>query len=183
MQNAAALGNQANAQTDTDWSRRMYGMEGVSGLGGQANNQFEADMGRKLDATGSLFNAGQQQQTNINANTGALANAYSGMMNPGQTMMNIGGMYEDLYGRQLNDQLRIFNETQNAPWEQIARLNGIASGAGTMGSSQQTVAQGPNRIGAGIGGAMAGYDLAARAGLDGSKSLWGAGLGALAGLF
>lgn len=120
---------------------------------------YDTERGYMQDAIGSLFNAGQQQQNNINGNTAALMSAYGGMMQPSQTMMDIGGMYEDLYGRQLNDQLRIFNERQQQPWNQIAHLNAIASGAGQLGGSGQTVAQGPSRMMSGLGGALGGYSM------------------------
>lgn len=114
---------------------------------------------RQMDAIGSLFNAGQQQQSNINAAPGAMANAYGAMMTPSQTMMDVGSSYEDLFGRQLNDQLRIFNEQQNQPWNQIGRLNAIASGAGQMGGNSQATAQGPSRASSALGGALGGYSM------------------------
>jgi hypothetical protein len=117
------------------------------------------ERGRQMDAIGSLFNAGQAQQGNINANTGALADAYQAMQMPSQSLMDVGGMNEDLYGRQLNDQLRVFSETQSQPWNQIARLNAIASGAGSMGRSSQATAQGPSRLSSGLGGAIGGGTL------------------------
>lgn len=120
---------------------------------------YDTERGYMQDAIGSLFNAGQQQQNNINSNAGALQNAFTGMMTPGNTLMGIGGMYEDLAGRTKNDELRLFNERQNQGWNQIGRLQGVASGMGTMGNSGQTVAQGPSRMGAGIGGALAGYGM------------------------
>src|SRR5688500_19498463 len=98
------MGNQANTQTEADKARQIYGMDQRTALGNTANSQYEADMGRKLDATGSLFNAGQQQQGNINANTGALSDAYSAMQQPSEALMGIGGQYEELMGRQINDQ-------------------------------------------------------------------------------
>ena len=122
-------------------------------------NNYNTERGYMQDAIGSIFNAGQQQQNNINGNAGALAGAYEGMMQPGNTLQSIGGNYEDLQGRVMNDQMRIFSEMQNAPWQQIARLNGVASGAGQMGSTGQTTAQGPSKLGSGIGGALAGYGM------------------------
>jgi predicted lipid-binding transport protein (Tim44 family) len=44
----------------------------------------------------------------------------------------------------LNDQLRIFNDTKNAPWEAIWRLNQAANGAGNFGTSQVQGQQGTN---------------------------------------
>lgn len=135
---------------------------------------YDLERGYMQDAIGSLFNAGQQQQNNINNNAAALGGAYQGMMTPGNTLQGIGANYEDLMGRQMNDQMRLFNERQNQGWNQIARLNGVASGSGSMGSTGQTTAQGPSRFGAGIGGALAGY---------GMGGPWGGLLGGLGGAF
>jgi hypothetical protein len=135
---------------------------------------YDTERGYMQDAIGSLFNAGQQQQNNINANTGAMSDAYQAAMAPANTLQSIGGAYEDLQGRTMNDQMRIFSEMQNAPWQQIGRLQGVASGAGTMGGTGQTTAQGPSKIGSGIGGALAGYGMGGPA---------GAALGGLGGLF
>lgn len=132
-------------------------------IGDMANtmryNDFNTQQGRQMDAIGSIFNAGQQQYNNQTQGTGALMDAYSGMMAPGQTMQGIGSQYEDLATRTMNDQLRIFNETQNAPWAALERLNAVASGAGTLGNTSQTTAQGPSRLSAGLGGALGGYSM------------------------
>jgi hypothetical protein len=132
-------------------------------IGDMANtmryNDFNTQQGRQMDAIGSIFNAGQQQYNNQMQGTGALMDAYGGMMAPGQTMQGIGANYEDLATRTMNDQLRIFNETQNAPWAALERLNAVASGAGTLGNTQQTTAQGPSRLSSGLGGALGGGTL------------------------
>jgi hypothetical protein len=200
MDQMTNLGNQANAQTQDAYARQIHGIDNMNAMGNQARSQFEADrnnqnaalqgmiglgdradanyesgMGRWMDAQGSLFNAGQQQQQNLWNNTQQLGNAFNLMNQPAETMMNVGGMNEDLYGRTLNDQLRLHNATQNAPWEQLARLNGVASGAGQMGGSEQERAQGPSRLMSGAGGALSGFDS--------TGSLWGGLLGGAAGLF
>lgn len=106
--------------------------------------------GRKDAANTQLFNAGQQGQSNM-------GNAYQGMQDAYNPLLQVGSMNEDLMGRALNDQLRIAQERQNAPLANIQALQGIASGAGNLGSSTAT-AQGPsntlsNIAGAGLGGA------------------------------
>jgi hypothetical protein len=132
-------------------------------IGDMANtmryNDFNTQQGRQMDAIGSIFNAGQQQFGNQMQGTNAMMNAYMGMMAPGETMQGIGANYEDLATRTMNDQLRIFNETQNAPWAALERLNAVASGAGTLGNTQQTTAQGPSRLTSALGGALGGATL------------------------
>lgn len=120
---------------------------------------YGTERGYMQDAIGSLFNAGQQQQDNINQGSQALGNAYQAMMQPSQSLMDVGGNYEDLATRLKNDELRIFEDAQNSPWDQIARLNAVAGGAGQMGSTGSTTAQGPSRLASGLGGAVSGYGM------------------------
>lgn len=143
------MGETADRMYESDMGRRQAGLAGMTGLGAAGEGQYR-------DALSSLFNAGQTHQQNINGNNSALQSAYGGMMQPGQTMMDVGGQYEDLYGRNLNDTLRIFQGQQDAPWNQLARLNAIGSGAGALGGSGTATAQGPSRLSGGVGGAIAG---------------------------
>ena len=112
--------------------------------------EYRNFQGRQDAARTQLFNAGQQGQQN-------LGSAYQGMQDAYNPLLQVGAMNEDLAGRALNDQLRIADESRNAPLANIQALQGIASGAGNLGSSTQT-AQGPsntfsNIAGAGLGGA------------------------------
>lgn len=113
-------------------------------------DEYRNWQGRQDQAQQQLFNAGQQGQTNV-------GNAYQGMQDAYNPLMQVGAMNEDLAGRTLNDALRITQEKQNLPLANIQALQGIASGAGNLGSSTAT-AQGPsntfsNIAGAGLGGA------------------------------
>jgi hypothetical protein len=58
--------------------------------------------------------------------------------------MQVGAMNEDLATRQMNDKLRIFNEQQNRPWENLSRFQAINSGAGQLGGSQTQTSPGQN---------------------------------------
>ncbi|TDR34334.1 hypothetical protein [Aquamicrobium defluvii] len=138
-QNAAGLGRYGSG-THTGVMTQELG-----DLGARQYQQYQA---RKDAAQQQLFNAGQQGQQN-------LSSAYETAQDPAKTLMGVGGMYEDLYGRTLNDQLRIANETQNAPLANIQSLLAVANGGGQYGTNTQT-AQGPsntlsNIAGAGLG--------------------------------
>src|SRR5690606_3445964 len=116
-----------------------------SAQAGAASNVAQmqsANADRRLGALGQLFNAGQTGM----GNTANAANVYRSLLDaqnaPGQNLMDIGSMYEDLYGRTLNDQLRIANEAQNAPLSNIRALLAAAAGAGGYSTGTQT-AQGP----------------------------------------
>lgn len=106
-------------------------------IGDLGARQYQAFQARKDAANSNLFNMGAQGFNNLGA-------AYGGMSAPAQDLMKIGGMNEDYATRQMNDKLRIFNEQQNKPWENLSRLNAIASGAGQLGGSQTTSQPGQN---------------------------------------
>jgi hypothetical protein len=115
-------------------------------------NDYNNWLQRHDNAQQQLFNAGQQGQAN-------LGQAYQGAMAPSNTLMQVGQMNEDLYGRTLNDQLRIANERQNAPLANIQALLAAANGAGNYGSQTQT-AQGPsNLLSNTLGGILGGGSL------------------------
>jgi hypothetical protein len=114
------------------------------------NDDYNRFLGRKDAATQAMFGMGQTGMDNLNP-------AYESMNAPAQDLMGVGSMFEDLMGRQMNDQLRITDEKQNQKMNAIRELLGFAVGAGNLGSSKQT-AQGPsntmsNLLGYGLGGA------------------------------
>lgn len=126
----------------------------INELSNAATNMDMAQFARLDDLNSQRFNAGQQGMNNLDT-------AY-GLGQRGATdMMSIGGMYEDLAGRLKNDELRIFNEYQNLPWENLARANAIYSGAGSMGGTQTQTAQvpGQNPFLTGLGYATTGAGL------------------------
>ena len=106
--------------------------------------EYGRQLGRKDAATQQLFQAGQVGNSNELAAANSLGTQYQNTMAPGQTLIDLGSMDEDLAGRVLNDQLRIFNEQQSRPWDQVSRLLAATSGAGSYGTSS-TTAQQPGR--------------------------------------
>jgi hypothetical protein len=120
-------------------------------IGDLGARQYQAFQQRKDAANSNLFNMGS-------TGFGQLGSAYSGMQAPAQDLMKVGGMQEDLATRQMNDKLRIFNEKNNRPWENLSRLQAIASGAGQLGGSttQSTPGQNPWLTAAGYGATGAG---------------------------
>lgn len=116
--------------------------------GNLVNNDFQNWLGRRDAAQQQLFNAGQQGQSNLGA-------AYQGAQAPANTQMQLGQMNEDLYGRTLNDQLRIANDRANAPLMNIQALLAAANGAGSYGTNT-TQAQGPSNTFSNIAGGILG---------------------------
>jgi hypothetical protein len=138
-QNAAGLGRYASGTHEGVMTRE---------LGDLGARQYQDFQNRRDNAQQQLFNAGQTGQGNM-------VSAFDAAQAPSNVLMGLGSMNEDLYGRTLNDQLRIANESQNAPLSNIMALNAVASGSGNLGSQTQT-AQGPsntfsNALGAGLG--------------------------------
>lgn len=112
------------------------------------NDDYNRFLGRRDNAQQQLFGMGQTGMDNLNP-------AYASMQQPGQDLMQVGSMYEDLMGRQMNDQLRITQEKQNLPLANIQALLGAAAGAGNMGTKTQT-AQGPSNTFSNIAGGLLG---------------------------
>lgn len=116
----------------------------VGNVAGQLTSNEYGDWKNRRDAANtSLFNAGQQQQNNLWQNTSEMQNAYNNVAGNQQTKMGVGSMYEDLAGRTLNDQLRIWQGQQDAPKNALQWLSAIGSGAGSLGGTSSTTAQGP----------------------------------------
>lgn len=158
-----AMGNLANSQNS------MFQM-GQTGFGNQQNaNNAIGSMGQNalsnyLSAAGSQGNLGQTALSNrmSGANSlyqmgqgafGNLGASYTGMQSPATTLMGVGNMNEDYQTRLMNDQLRIFDANNTAKWDNLGRLNAIASGAGQMGgtTTQAQPGQSPFLQALGIG--------------------------------
>ena len=167
--------NALNSATGIDQSNQNLRMQGIAGQGATHANSVGQALGaagqqasvqsdnysRQIAALQQIFN-GQQQGFNN------MGSAYEGMKAPAQDMMGVGSMYEDLAGRLKNDELRIFQEQQNSPWNQLGRLNGIAGGMGSMGGTSTGTAQTPGQspFATGLGYASTGMGL-----LGGAKNL------------
>ena len=127
----------------------------VGNVAGQlTSNEYNDFKNRQDAANASLFNAGQQGTQNVWGQTDALSNAYQARQAPSQDLLGVGQMYEDLAGRTLNDKLRVWQGQQAAPRNALEWLAAIGSGAGSLGGTQNTTAQGPkaNPFGQALGG-------------------------------
>lgn len=115
-------------------------------------NNFQT---RRDAANSNLFNMGQTGQSNVSSALGNIANigqqgfnnlgaAYQGLQAPLQNVAQYGQFIDNQNTNALNDRLRIFNSQQSAPWENLSRLNAIASGAGQLGSTSVQSQPGQN---------------------------------------
>ena len=81
-----------------------------------------------------------------------MASNFGAAMNPAwetanlgnKALAQIGGNYEQLQANMIQDQNRIFDQTQSAPWDQLARYNAIMSGAGQLGSKSSSTVSTPS---------------------------------------
>lgn len=135
--NSLFAGGQQGVNNMTGAYNTMQGAaSGLAALGQMGIDNIDRQFGNLLNAQGQLFNAGQ-------AGIGNMKDAYGIAQMPYQTQMQVGGMYEDLATRIKNDELRIFNEQNNKPWEMIQRLIGAGNLNGGYGTSNVT-ASGPS---------------------------------------
>lgn len=88
----------------------------------QANDMLDAQRNTGLDRGFAAYDRmGQQFQ-------------YGQM--PGQLMKSVGSDYQTAAQNVLDDQIRMFDAAQGAPWEQLGRYNAIAQGMGGLGGTQ-----------------------------------------------
>lgn len=115
-------------------------------------NEYTNWQNRRDAANTNLFNMGNSGFQNLGA-------AYDGLKLPATDLMQIGAMDEDLATRMKNDELRIFNEKNNAPWAQLGKLNAIASGAGQLGGTTTQTQPGQNPFLSALGYGTTGLGL------------------------
>lgn len=105
-------------------------------------DEYTRQLGRMDTARANLAGIGQQGISNRMGAADALPGAWTTSELPATDLMKVGSMYEDLAGRTMADNQRIYQETQQAPLKAVEWLNAIASGAGSLGGTQsQTTTQ------------------------------------------
>jgi hypothetical protein len=140
-------------------SLSQQGLGNVQGFGGAINALGQQGFQNRQGLSSSLFNAGQ-------AGLGNMTNAYQGLQAPEQTRLGVGQADDQKYADLINDRTRIFNAQQNAPWEAIQKLIGVAGLNGQYkDTSGVTVAPGPNPFLQGLGGISTGVGLLGQLGI------------------
>lgn len=126
----------------------------ASNLSDAGARQYQNFNARRDAANTSLFNMG-------NTGFGQLGSAYTGMQAPAQTLLGVGGQNDARAQQLINSQMDVFDEQQNRPWENLSRLNAIASGAGSLGgsSTNRTTQPGQSGLATGLGYAASGLGL------------------------
>ena len=131
-----------------------------------AANLSQAERSRQLAAAGQLPSLQQQMDARRFGGIGQLS--------------GIGGAYEDLARRQLQDQIARFQFGQQAPMSALQQYAGLVSpiGSGFPTSLTNAPSNRPGTLGGAFGGAVAGSALPASF-LGGYGTMIGAGLGGL----
>lgn len=119
-------------------------------------SEYARQLGRMDSARTNLANLGQQGITNQFGAASQLPSAWDARNMPASDLMRVGSMYEDLAGRTMSDNMRIFQETQQAPLRAVEWLNAIGSGAGSLGgtSASKSTQPGSNPFTQILGGGL-----------------------------
>ena len=138
---------------------------------------YEAERGRQLAASQGMidnYGAGMDRSLRTAAMGGAIQDL---QYDPARRLAGVGDFYTGRNEDLLAQQRDLYDQAQARPWEQLGRLNAIASGAGQLGSTQvsstprQSSSTAQRVLGGGAAGAAAGSMFGP----------WGTGLGAVGG--
>jgi hypothetical protein len=138
---------------------------------------YEAERGRQLAASQGMvdnYGAGMDRALRTAASGSAIQDL---QYDPARRLAGVGDFYTGRNEDLLSQQRDLYDQAQSRPWEQLARFNAIASGAGSLGGTQVSTAprQSSSMAQKAIGGAAAG-------GAAGSMfGPWGTGIGAAGG--
>lgn len=110
---------------------------GASAAGRYGSAVHQGNVAKEVgDLTNRAKLARQQwAQDAMLANSQAMPGAYMAGQAPMSDYQSVGSQFEDLYTRQINDEIRLHNEKQMAPWRPLQMSNAIATGAGSLGSN------------------------------------------------
>lgn len=140
-------------------SLSQQGLGNTQGLAQGMASLGQQGVQNRQGLSSGLFNAAQAGIGNMNT-------AYQSALQPFQSMAGVGAGYEDLARRTMDDRLRIFNETQNAPWQNIGNLLNVANLGGQYNATNSTTtAPGPNPFLQTLGGVTTGVGLLGSLGL------------------
>lgn len=128
----------------------------MSGAGRYGSGMHTQKLGQSLtDATAPLLfqNYDNERQRQLSAaqgltdiygtganralQTAGMGSELTGLLyDPADRLASVGSVYDQRAQNDLNAQIERFNAEQARPWEQLGRLNAIATGAGQMGGTQ-----------------------------------------------
>jgi hypothetical protein len=100
------------------------------------SNQYNQERANQMSANQMLDT---QRNTGLDRQLGVfdrMGTAFEYAKAPGQLMQDVGAQYQQQAQNVIDDQVRMFDASQNAPWEQLGRYNAIAQGMGGLGGTQ-----------------------------------------------
>lgn len=138
---------------------------------------YQSERDRQLTSAGSLAGIYGQGQDRALQTAGMGSGIMDLAYDPARRIGGVGDFYTGRAQDALGSQIDTYNAQEARPWEMVARLNAIASGAGGLGGTQTTVKpySGPSSAQRAIGGATGGAALGSLFGPAGT------GLGAVGG--
>ncbi len=92
---------------------------------------------------------------------GMVPGLYQSQYAPAERLASVGAQFEDQSARQIQDQVRLFEGQQQAPWTRLGNYAGLTSGAGSMGGSSSTTVPKPANYAAPLGGVISGGSFGA----------------------
>jgi hypothetical protein len=177
-------------QYNMDQNRRMGAAGQLAGISqadrAAAMGGLQAGAGLTENAYDRMLGAADEaNNTALNQNTQALQAA--GLMPQindyqnanARQLAQVGGAYEDLSSRQLQDAMNRHNFDQQQPYDRLSYLSGIYGGLGVLGGTNTATAPGQSALAGGAQGALGGAMGAAAFGFN---PLIGGGLGLFGGL-
>lgn len=102
---------------------------------GARSNQYNQERQNQVQATGMMDDQRNMGFDRSFAAFDRMPAAFGYGQMPGQALRDIGGVYQTQAQNVLDDQIRMFDASQAAPWEQLGRYNAIAQGVGGLGGT------------------------------------------------
>ena len=155
-------------QAALDQQRRLYGASQADIA--RAQQAGEAGLGRRL--TGAAGLPGMQQMMDQRTASGIAQ------------LGDVGGAYEGLAGRNLQEQMARYNFSQQSPYQRLAAYSQMVNPLAGMGYAGTQYQPEASPLMSGLTGAMLGGSIAGMPGMAamGVSAPWMAGLGALGGI-
>jgi hypothetical protein len=100
------------------------------------SDQYNRERGYQMNANQMLDAERQAGLANRLAAFDRMPAAFDQAMLPGQALFDVGARYQGQAQNVLDDQIRMFDAAQSAPWAQLGRYNAIAQGTGGLGGTQ-----------------------------------------------
>jgi hypothetical protein len=96
---------------------------------------YDAERQRQLSAATGLSDIYGQASNRALQTAGMGASLTDQLYDPASRMAGVGQVYDDRAQTDINNQISQWDAAQARPWEQLSRLNAIASGSGQLGGT------------------------------------------------